>query len=259
MIVKTTISPCWLAAGAELDAAADRAAAVLAASPVPVFFRADDLGVPGENCRRMLATFRDRGVPLHLAVTPAWLTPSRWAVLRAWAGDDDALWCWHQHGWRHLNHQAAGKKGEFGADRTTAELRSDLERGRDRLRDILGPAFRPVFTAPWNRFDPRVGPILKDLGFTAVSRASGENRKVPLPDGLPDISINVDLHTRREPDPAEGLDHLCIEFARAVDEGCVGVMLHHQRMNDAAFAFLDRCLAAVAGPGGPELLRLDRV
>jgi len=256
MIVKNTVSPCWLASGPELDRAADRAAEILSGSPVPVFFRADDLGVPGDNCRRMLEAFRAHGVPLHLAATPAWLTPARWDVLRAWAGEDD-LWCWHQHGWRHLNHQAAGKKGEFGSDRPDDELRADLTRGRDRLAAIMGDAFRPVFTPPWNRFDPRVGPILKDLGFTAVSRSSGADRKVPLPLGLPDIPINVDLHTRREADPAEGLDHLLVEFGRAVDEGRVGVMLHHQRMNDAAFAFLDRCLAAAAA--GPELLRLDRI
>ncbi|WP_419786371.1 polysaccharide deacetylase family protein [Pseudodesulfovibrio sp.] len=258
MIVKNIISPCWLAPEADLDRAADRAAEILSASPVPVFFRADDLGVPGDKCRRMLDLFRTRGVPLHLAVTPAWLTPARWNVLREWAGEDD-LWCWHQHGWRHLNHQTSGKKGEFGTERNDAELRADLTHGRDRLAEILGDAFRPVFTPPWNRFDPRVGPILKDLGFKAVSRSSGEDKKVPLPLGLPDLPINVDLHTRREEDPAEGLEHLIIEFKNAVAEGRVGLMLHHQRMNDAAFAFLDRCLEAVAGPDGPELIRLDRL
>jgi len=260
MIVKTLVSPCWLASEAQLAASAERAAGLLAsAAPgTGLFFRADDLGAPGDNCRRMLEAFRARRVPLHAAVTPAWLTPARWDVLRAWAGDDD-LWCWHQHGWRHRNHQATGKKGEFGTDRTSDELRADLAAGRDRLAAIMGADFRPVFTPPWNRFDPRVGPILLDLGFTAVSRSAGAERKVPLPPELPDVPVNVDLHTRREPDPAEGLARLEAELAAALATGRAGLMLHHQRMNPAAFAWLDRVLAAVDGMAAPRLLRIDRL
>ena len=258
MIVKTVISPCWLAPEKALAEAADRVAQALAdAAPSTVFFRADDIGVPGGNCRSMLSLFRERGVPLHLAVTPAWLTPARWATLRGWAGADD-LWCWHQHGWRHQNHQSSGKKGEFGADRTEEALRADLTKGRDKLRDILGGAFAPVFTPPWNRFDPRVGPILIELGFTAVSRSAGADKKVPLPEGLPDVPINVDLHTRTEQDPEQGLALLVREFEEAAASGTVGVMLHHQRMNHAAFAFLDQCLRAVARTPGLKRLRIDR-
>ena len=260
MIVKNSVSPCWLAPGEQVLAHAERMAGLLAqAAPgTELFFRADDLAVPGGNCRRMLELFRARRVPLHAAVTPAWLTPARWDVLRGWAGDDD-LWCWHQHGWRHQNHQAEGKKGEFGTDRTSDELRADIEHGRDRLAAIMGDDFRPVFTPPWNRFDPRVGPILLDLGFTAVSRSEGAERKVPLPPGLPDAPVNVDLHTRREADPAQGLDHLAVEFERAVASGRAGLMLHHQRMNPAAFDWLDRLLAGVADMSAPVLLRLDRL
>jgi peptidoglycan/xylan/chitin deacetylase (PgdA/CDA1 family) len=260
MIVKNIVSPCWLAPVTDLNEAAGRVAEVLAkAAPSgAIFFRADDVGVPGDKCRRMLELFREHGVPLHLAVTPAWLGPGRWEVLKKWAGPDD-LWCWHQHGWRHQNHQRSGKKGEFGADRTEDALRADLRKGRDKLRAILGQDFAPVFTPPWNRFDHRVGPILMELGFTAVSRSAGADKKVPLPGGLPDVPVNVDLHTRREQDPAEGLDRLVREFQDAATSGLIGVMIHHQRMNNAAFDFLDRCLAGVARAPGLARLRLDRL
>ena len=260
MIVKTVISPCWLAPAPALAGAGDRVAEILAeaAPSTAIFFRADDLGVPGDNCRRMLSLFREHHVPLHLAVTPAWLTPARWGALRDWAGDGD-LWCWHQHGWRHQNHQLSGKKGEFGSDRTGEALRADLRKGRDKLRAILGSDFAPVFTPPWNRFDGRTGPILMELDFKAVSRSAGADKKVPLPDGLPDVPVNVDLHTRSEPDPIEGLARLVREFEDAAAAGRIGVMLHHQRMNDAAFAFLDRCLRGVAQAPGLVRLRLDRL
>ena len=98
-----------------------------------------------------------------------------------------------------------------------------------------------------------------ELGFTAVSRSAGADKKVPLPEGLPDVPVNVDLHTRTEPDPIEGLDRLVREFADAAAAGRIGVMLHHQRMNDAAFDFLDRCLRCVGQTPGLVRLRLDRM
>lgn len=246
MIVKTIISSCWLASPRQLTEAGDATADLLARSPAgtELFFRADDIGVPGDNCRKMLEMFRRHRVPLHLAVTPAWLTQSRWATLQEWAGNDD-LWCWHQHGWRHVNHQLTGKKGEFGTDRSRQAKRADLIKGRTKLESIMGDAFQPVFTPPWNRFDAETGELLHELGYRAVSRSVGEMKKVGLPEGLPDVAINVDLHTRSETDPAKGLAALVAEFESAVDSGRVGVMLHHQRMNGAAFDFLERMLARV--------------
>lgn len=223
-----------------------------------VFFRADDVGVPGERCREMMTLFRHYSIPLHMAVTPAWLTESRWGLLQEWSGGAD-IWCWHQHGWRHVNHQKTGKKGEFGTDRSREAKRADLVKGRDKLNGIMGDDFCPVFTPPWNRFDVETGEILKELDFLAVSRSAGEMRKVGLPDGLPDIAINVDLHTRNEADPADGLDAMLNEFARAVETGRVGVMLHHQRMNEAALAFLDHLLGTVANSRHLKTIRLDHI
>lgn len=257
MIVKTAVSALWTAPPALLGEAAHRLDALLAgAAPgTEIFFRADDVAAPGEACRRMLAAFARHGLPLHLAVTPAWLTPARWEVLRQWGGERD-LWCWHQHGWRHVNHQRAGRKGEFGADRSLADKRADLARGRERLEAIMGARFSPVFTPPWNRFDAQTAQLLLEAGYVAVSRSDGAQRTVPMPGDLPDIPVNVDLHTRRESDPVQGIAALVRELETALASGRVGVMLHHQRMNDAAFGFLDRCLAAVA-QSGLASIRLD--
>ena len=258
MIVKSTISPLWLADTVQLESAISVLAEIFrgAFSGTTVFFRADDVAVPGNNCRRMLEVFRKYRVPLHLAVTPAWITASRWAVLKEWAGDDD-LWCWHQHGWRHVNHQHTGKKSEFGVSRRRADKRADIIKGRMRLESILGDDFHPVFTPPWNRFDSDTAEVLAELGFKAVSRSQSEKKKVPLPAGVRGTPVNVDLHTRSEEDPQEGLDALLDEFRQAVEFGRVGVMLHHQRMNDAAFHFLDKCLEFVAQSPNLKPIHLD--
>lgn len=247
MIVKTTISPLWLAPDARFRAAKTRLAAILSSAPqgTEIFFRADDIGAPGDNCRKMMALFRKHRVPLHMAVTPAWLTESRWDILKGWGGND-GLFIWHQHGWRHVNHQRSGKKGEFGTDRSKDMKKADLAKGRAKLEAIMGNDFSPLFTPPWNRVDAETVESLVELEYAAISRSAGEQKKVPVPNTLPDIPVNVDLHTRSEADPESGLAALLDEFKEAVASGRVGVMLHHQRMNESSFRFLDDCLASAS-------------
>ncbi len=49
--------------------------------PVNVFFRADDIGVPGKQFFRLIDIFSQFEVPLALAVVPVWITPKRWEIL----------------------------------------------------------------------------------------------------------------------------------------------------------------------------------
>jgi len=245
MIVQTIISPCWQASPSALASSVSHLENLLQHAPdeTELFFRADDIGVPSKNCRHMLALFARHHIPLHLAVTPAWLSETRWQILREWAGKEDSLWIWHQHGWRHQNHQKSGKKGEFGQDRSSEAKQADIIKGREKLIGLMGTDFAPVFTPPWNRFDTVTGGILAEAGYRAVSRSVGEMKKVPLPACLPDYAINVDLHTRSEALPQNGLQTLLDEFRQAMDSGRIGIMLHHQRMNDASFSFLDSLLS----------------
>jgi peptidoglycan/xylan/chitin deacetylase (PgdA/CDA1 family) len=255
MIVKNLVSSLWQAVPADVE---HRLAAVLDAAPgqCRVFFRADDVAVPGRAMARMLEVFTANRVPLCMAVVPAWLNASRWHELRAKAGES-SQWCWHQHGWRHHNHQTMGKKGEFGNERDAQAKQADIERGRDKLAGLMGRDFQPFFTPPWNRFDRETGEILARTGFRAVSRSAGEGKKVPLPPGLPDLCINTDLHTRNESTPAEGWDALFAEFKDALATGRCGVMLHHQRTNGAAFDFLDLLLRAVRSHPNTEAVTFD--
>ncbi len=213
--------------------------------PVPIFFRADDVGVISGNFLRLLHLFYTYRVPLCLAVVPAWLTRSRWKTISAHIDTSSANWCWHQHGWTHTNHQRSGKKCEFGIDRSVTAIERDVLRGKKRLESIIGSSFYPAFTPPWNRCTAATVDILDKLGFNAVSRSLGEQKN---PVCLPDYYINVDLHTRKEADPISARNALQRAWRRAVDEGWIGVMIHHQLMGEDDFALLERLLKTTA-PG----------
>jgi len=209
--------------------------------PIELFFRADDIGVPSHLFRRLIALFHHYRLPLCLAVVPSWLTARRLADLRAMTGTDDQLWCWHQHGRLHRNFETSGKKQEFGPARSKAELMAELARGRNRLQSLLGKSFSPFFTPPWNRCSLETAQALRELGFLAISRSAGA--RPDLSHLLPDLQVNVDLHTRKEPNIDESLGNLLAELERSLSSGRCGIMLHHQRMNDHAFDLLRLLMA----------------
>jgi peptidoglycan/xylan/chitin deacetylase (PgdA/CDA1 family) len=211
--------------------------------PGTVFFRADDVAVPGANFIRLMDLFTRYRVPLCLAVVPAWLTQARWQHLKRIGQRAPSLWCWHQHGWRHINHEPEGKKQEFGPSRSSLAIRDDLVRGKHRLQTLLEESFSPFFTPPWNRCDQKTLDLLKELNYKAVSRS--KKSVPPSPDGLPDFAVSVDLHTRKEGHPILGWESLFSELCSVLSQSPCGIMIHHQRMNEAAFVFLERFIQAL--------------
>jgi hypothetical protein len=219
---------------------------------VYVFFRADDIAAPGTPFTRLLEVFSFHQAPLCLAVVPAWLTLARWQAIEGIGKNTARLWCWHQHGWRHVNHEIEGKKQEFGPRRTLADLAYDIRRGRQRLQNLMGNSFYPVFTPPWNRCGQEALTVLKNLGYRGVSRSRGSR---PLaPPGLASFDVNVDLHTRKEGSSKAGWDKLFNELYQAISSGCCGIMIHHQRMNAAAFDFLAILLKALKAQNKLQLV-----
>jgi len=217
---------------AAVDGAVDRSD-----GPVAVYFRSDDVAVPGKRFAAMVGLFVRYRVPLGLAVVPAWLTEARWQVLKQLERRAPGLWCWHQHGWRHANHARRGKKSEFGPARPSPAVAADLVRGRQRLTDLMGGRFCPVFTPPWNRCSRDTLDHLKSLGYDAVSRSGGSSP--PAPEGLQELPVHIDLHTRKRADAVEDWQRFFEEIEKGLACGSCGIMLHHQRMNGAALGFLD--------------------
>lgn len=213
--------------------------------PIELFFRADDIGVPSRLFQNLITRFQHHQLPLCLAVVPSWLTPRRYTELRAITGYDDRLWCWHQHGRLHHNFEPTGKKQEFGPARHYDTLRDQLRLGRDRLRSILGDALSPFFTPPWNRCSRETALALRELRFKAISRSLGSRPDVS--DILPDLQVNVDLHTRKEAAADLSLRALLAELENSLASGRCGIMIHHQRMNSHAFHLLDLLMAHLAG------------
>jgi hypothetical protein len=239
--MNTTVSPLWRSTPRDLPSRLKRTfdkalSGRNANNPATVHFRADDIAVSGSRFLQLMNLFYTHRVPLSLAVVPAWLTPPRWQALKRLGSKAPGLWCWHQHGWRHQNHEPSGKKQEFGPSRAPEAIEHDLLQGRQRLENLMEDAFHPVFTPPWNRCSKQTLQLLRENFYQAVSRSTGATP--PAPTSLPDFAVGVDLHTAKAANAAQAWRNLWSTLSQDLATGCCGIMLHHQRMNTRAVAFL---------------------
>lgn len=209
-------------------------------TPCQVFFRDDDAGWADQALFALLDRFSAHGVPLDLALIPAALTrPLAGALLRRIAAGDGERLGIHQHGFAHLNHEAEGRKWEFGPSRSYAEQRTAIEAGHALIAAEFGTLTDPIFTPPWNRCTEDTVRALTDLGFEALSR---DSTAAPLAQHrLQEIPVTVDWCKMRRPGSSATALGLRISACLESEPQC-GIMLHHAAMDAADLALLDDLL-----------------
>ncbi len=220
-----------------------RAALDSRAAPAPVFVRDDDAGWGHGRLAALVATAARHGVVVDLAVIPDALDDGVAADLVRWAeGGHVRL---HQHGRSHTNHQAEGRKCEFGSERARHEQHLDLAQGAERLARFLGPLVDPVFTPPWNRCTAVTADVLAGLGWRVLSR---DHTAEPFGRAdLAEIPVTFDWFGRSGGcpwGPTERAER--IASCLAGDDDPTGIMLHHAVTDDDDLAAIDQLFALLA-------------
>lgn len=222
--------------------------AAAAAGSVDFLFRDDDVAEDCDGLKRLLDIFGEKGVPLNLEVIPGLLTPACSSLLLSRKKAAPSLIELNQHGWMHLNHEASGRKCEFGPSRSFPEQLSDIRAGRERLLDAFGGAFNPVFTPPWNRCTTDTCRALEELDFRAVSALKRLDR--PACAAPREISVTIDLLDWKNGPELKPATHLLAELSAQVREGgLIGILLHHQVMRGDAFDFIAGLVERLGGVG----------
>lgn len=148
---------------------------------VTLWWRDDDATAATPQLDRLLALAAETRVPVSLAAIPDAIAPSLADALDGRDNDASVL----VHGFAHENNAGGGeKKCEFPVSRRAAVVSATLQRGRETLAAMFGPAALPVFVPPWNRLDDAWLPDLTACGYVGLSRfgprgpASGALRQV---------------------------------------------------------------------------------
>jgi hypothetical protein len=213
-------------------------------SPVTLFFRDDDAGWEDEKLFRLLDIVATYQTPIALAAIPMAIGPDLAAELRSILTTDTSLVSVHPHGYAHINHEASGRKSEFGASRPRDLQRQDLADGRRWLEDLLACALPPIFTPPWNRCTRETADCLAELGVRVLSRDVAAERFGLA--SLLELPVSHDWSGRR------GVRRGSIAWgetiACAIAPGAtVGIMLHHAVMTADDHRMLSDLLNILAG------------
>ena len=232
--------------------------------PIHLFFRDDDAAGDLPSLRRLLDLFYSRQTPINLQIIPGLLTDDGAELLRRTAALYPGLIGLNQHGWRHDNHELTGKRSEFGPTRSFDQQLLDIRTGRQRLEEVFGSSFFPVFTPPWNRYTPTTSRALATLGYVGVSDfGSASPMAVGGVTRLPATIDIIDWRGTRDLRPTSELLSLLSNQLTSVDT--IGILLHHQVMSAAAFDFTACLLDTLIESGAicfhlfQSLLSCDRV
>jgi peptidoglycan/xylan/chitin deacetylase (PgdA/CDA1 family) len=222
-----------------------RAALDTAPSPVTVFVRDDDAGWEDARLLALLDLFAAHEAPIDLAVIPTELHPKLADDLLQVHADRAGRVGLHQHGYCHANHQADGRKCEFGAARSFASQYEDITEGQRILEEQLGDVLDPIFTPPWNRCTASTGAVLVELGIEVLSRDSTAEPLAVA--GLDELVVQVDWFAARKGARLSRPQLGALLAERAAGPAPLGVMLHHAVMDTAEFDGVDELLGVLTG------------
>jgi len=221
---------------------------------ITLFVRDDDVDGHDDNLRRLMDLCAELRVPLSLAIVPGLLDDEAGSfLLDAWRQAPELLE-FHQHGWRHQNHEAAGSPAEFGPSRSFQQQREDIRAGQCRMREIFGDGWYAGFTPPWHAATPDTLRALTELGFEAFS--SSVDQVLAAPSGLCLVPATLDLEFELATPSKPRSETVLQLFEQILDHQFVGLVLHHKVMQPAAFAFLKSFLAPMAAHPGIRLATL---
>jgi hypothetical protein len=207
------------------------------------WLRDDDAVEPTPALDRLLNLTGEYGVPVTLAVVPAFTGEALAARLTRAPHASVAV-----HGWAHANHAPAdAKKQELGPHRPREAVLEELARGLAVIHELHGARALPLLVPPWNRIDADLVPELRPLGFEALSVFGA-----PKPAPLPLINSNVDVMdwhgTRGCRDHAVLVGEIVAQLNRAFAGGePVGLLTHHLVHDEAVWRFMRGLFEVTSG------------
>lgn len=208
-----------------------------------LWWRDDDAVTATPALERLLHVHRHSGVPLALACIPARVASELTAALEPYPRVAVL-----QHGYAHTNHAGKGERAiELAGSRPGEQVVAELERGWERLRLLFPASLLPVLVPPWNRIAAELIPIVRELGYRALSCFAQRTCREAVP-GLAQSNCHADpvdwRGTRGFRGEASTLDQICAHLearrsgAADADEA-TGILTHHLVHDESTWNFLE--------------------
>jgi hypothetical protein len=199
------------------------------------WWRDDDIRQDSPNFRRLLEWSKRIDAMGLLGVIPGRIEPGVPDLLAAHPSLRLG-----QHGWMHRNYEPEGQpKSEFGHIREPDAVLDDLRCGYQRMEELFGASFLPVFVPPWNNFGLHHTKLLETAGFHGLSCKDGWRS---IHGGLERVDAHIDLVLYGKKRPAartpEGLQAKLVKLLAKMrqhgvtSENPIGILTHHGAVFD---------------------------
>lgn len=227
---------------------------------VEVFLRDDDVDCCEPRLFQLEAFLRKNLVPCNLAVIPGLLEAEAADYLKAVLSETDSLISLSQHGYRHLNHEATGRKCEFGDSRSFDEQYGEIHKGRELLRQYFPGLPLDTFVPPWNRCSRLGLRAVKEAGFRIFSGWEGkssDSNSVVAATGLQPILANVDIFSWGKKMRLKEAAEVDYDICARLQSGRIGILLHHKLMEQAALDMLEGIVDTLRQAGAVSFRHLS--
>jgi glycosyltransferase involved in cell wall biosynthesis len=216
---------------------------------VSVWLRDDDAVAPTPALDRLIETTKQYGVPLVLAVIPAYATEA----LGQRVSSEQSVWC-APHGWSHTDRAGADeKRSEYAANRTDDAVKTELRAGWQRVSDLFGERSLPLSVPPWNRIATGHLQSLVEAGLGGLSTFGWPKEGADQVDGLVLRPTHLDMMQWGAARGGRSEDALDAELAMHIVRYAsnlsipIGLLTHHLVHDAVAWDTLDRLLEMLSG------------
>jgi len=195
---------------------------------IPIIFRDDDASELVPELQQLVDIFNSVKIPLHIAAIPARLNEETASFLL-----DQKYIEIGQHGYSHTNHATRGLS-EFSPNRSYSQQYKDIRNGKERMQQLFGCDFQPIFTPPFHGFNKNTLRCIQELGFKTFSSIQSLlfGRYAY---GFKEVSVNLDPIAQYEPQIIYKSEDTflseILETART--QRYLGFNLHHRTMTEA--------------------------
>ncbi len=204
-----------------------------------LLFRDDDLGWQPKAFSRLLTLFARYDQKINAAAIPSLMSEDIVRESIPYSYQAAPYLQVVTHGYRHENYQKIGKKSEYGSDRDSEEVLTELRIGREKLKETFENYF-PCFVPPWNRMADAHLPLLKQSGYLMLSRDESKEPRAAAP--VPEFNVTIDLHTSKKLKPSSKDLFRTLAAKYEAGEEFTGIMLHHSVMTEEDFEVLESLL-----------------
>ncbi len=208
---------------------------LLKVKKVNFWFRDDDAGVDNCSLIHLIEFMNNLNINILIAAIPKETDDNLAIKLKKYSNIRIG-----QHGYSHNNYSKE-EQSEYPENRNEELVKSEIIRGRDKLKDLFGNKFINVFIPPWFEIDKKFQKIIKRENFVAMSNYWGNHINEF---NLIEANCQVDLVDWDIAYTFGGEEFVLNQIINELenDSSNIGILLHHERMGEESYSFLNKLI-----------------